>query len=145
MIVHQFEQALQTQKSNFEKMQNENQMLRSVNEREKKENHLIIDQLKIKHDIELGMIRRERDSLRSKLQESNQADINKIKDAIRENNQLKIKVTAFSEENEELREKLERAESQNSILVRSHSKALSEYSTRISLLEVHYKIRMLNF
>lgn len=117
-------------------MQNENQMLRSINEREKNENHLLIDQLKIKHDIELGMIRRERDSLRSKLQESNQADINKIKDAIRENNQLKIKVTSFSEENEELREKLERAESQNSVLLRSHSKALSEYSTRISVLEV---------
>lgn len=115
-------------------------MLRSINEREKNDAHLFIDQLKLKQDIELNILRRERDLLNAKLQENNQADIDKIREALRENNQLSIKVKALVEENEEIREKLERAESQNNMITRNHSKTLSEYSTKISVLEVKFTI-----
>lgn len=135
-IVHQLEQALQVQKFNLEKLQNENQILRTNSEREKSDCYVLIDQLKFKQDIELNMIRQERDSLRLKLQENNQGEINKIKEAMRENNQLKIRVKALNEENEELREKLDRAESNNNLLMRNHSKLLTENSTKHSVLEV---------
>lgn len=131
---------MQSQKVQLEKYQSENQILRSINEREKNDAHLFIDQLKLKQDIELNILRRERDLLNSKLQENNQTDIDKIREALRENNQLSIKVKALIEENEEIREKLERAESQNNMITRNHSKTLSEYSTKISVLEVKFTI-----
>lgn len=136
-IVRQLEQALQTQQAEINKLRNENAMSHSANDREKAEHHNFVEQLRVKQELELNVIRRERDSLRAKLQESNQSDINKIKEALRENNQLKIRVKALIEENEELREKVERAESHNNLLVRNHSKSLSDYTTRISVLEVN--------
>lgn len=135
-IVRQLEQALQAQQTEIGKLHNENQLLRASNEHQKQEHHIYLDQLKLKQEVELNVIRQERDTLRVKLQENNQADINKIKEVLRENNQLKIKVKALIEENEELREKVERAESHNNLLVRNQSKALSDYSTRVSVLEV---------
>lgn len=141
-IVHQLEQALQVQKINLEKLQNENQILRSNCEREKSDCYVLVDQLKFKQDIELNMIRQERDSLRLKLQENNQGEINKIKEAMRENNQLKIRVKALNEENEELREKLDRAESNNNLLMRNHSKFLTENSTKHSVLEVVFFVNL---
>ena len=55
---------------------------------------------------------------------------------LKENNHFKIKVKSLLEENEELREKLEQRESHQNALIRSHSKALSEYSAKIAALEV---------
>lgn len=135
--MRQLEQALQAQANEIDKLRAEANLLRSTNQRDKAEHHTLVDQLKAKHDMELGVLRRERDTLRAKLQETNQAEINKIKEALRENNQLRVRVKALIEENDELREKIERAESHNNLLVRNHSKALSDFSSRISVLEVH--------
>lgn len=135
-IVRQLEQELQKLQQEINKLRYDNNLLKSANERDKAEHHNFIDQLRLKQDIELGAIRKERDSLRAKLQENNQSDINKIKEVIRENNQFRIKVKSLIEENEELREKLEHVESHNSLLIRNHSKVLSDQTTKISVLEV---------
>lgn len=54
---------------------------------------------------------------------------------LKDNNHFKIKVKSLLEENEELREKLEQRESHQNALIRSNSKALSEYSAKIAALE----------
>lgn len=64
-------------------------------------------------------------------------EINKIKEVVRENNQFKIKLKSLMEENDELREKIEHTESQNNSLIRNHSKVLSDFTTKISILEVN--------
>lgn len=66
----------------------------------------------------------------------NMVEINRMKEVVRESNQLKVKVRTFIEENDELREKIEHIDSQNASLIRNHSKALSEYTTKIAILEV---------
>lgn len=114
----------------------ETNFLKSVNEHDKTEHHNHVEQLKMKNEIELTAMRKDRDTLRQKLQETNQVEINKVKDIIRENNQFKIKIKSLLEENDELREKLEHDESHNNALVRNHSKVLSDYTTKISILEV---------
>jgi hypothetical protein len=135
-IVRQFEQELQKLHQELNKQRYENNFLKSSQEHEKTEHQNFAEQLKLKHDIELNAIRKERDTLRQKLQENNQSEMNKIKDVIRENNQLKIKVKGLLDENDELREKLDHLDSHNNSLVRNQSKTVTDYSTKISALEV---------
>ncbi len=110
--------------------------MKSSSEHSKTEQNSLFDQLKLKHEVELNALRKDRDSLRLKLQETNHAELNRVKEVIRENNQLKIKVKSLIEENEEIREKLEHSELHNNLLVRNQSKSLSDYETKISVLEV---------
>ena len=92
----------------------------------------------MKHDVEMNAMRKDRDILRDKCQETNQIDISKMKEVIRENNQLKIKLRSVLEENEEVRERVDHAETQNNSIVRNHSKVTSDFSTKISILEVRH-------
>jgi hypothetical protein len=135
-IVKQLENELQKLQQECNKIRFENNTLKSSSEHTKTEQNNFLDQIKMKHEIELNAIRKDRDSLRLKLQETNQAEINRVKEVVRENNQLKIKVKSLLEENEELREKLEHSEMHNNLLIRNHSKSLSDYATKISVLEV---------
>jgi hypothetical protein len=136
-IVRQLEQELQKLHQEINKTRYEAGLLKSANEHDKAEHHNYIDQLKLKQEIELNAIRKERDTLRAKLQENNQSEINKIREVIRENNQLRIRVKALIEENEEIRAKTDHMESHNNLLTRNQSKSLSDYSTKISILEVN--------
>ena len=135
-IVRQLEQELQKLQEELNKMKYESKFLKSNKEREKSDQNSYIDQLKLKHEVELNTIRKDRDLLREKLQENNHTEINRIKEVIRENNQLRIKVKSLIEENEEIREKIEHLETHNNALIRNHSKALSDYTTKVSVLEV---------
>jgi hypothetical protein len=135
-IVRQLELELQKMQQELVKIKSDNQTLRNALERGKEENDAFVEQMKLKHQVELSAIKKDRDVLRQKMQETNHAEINRIKELIRENNQLKVKVNALSEENDEVREKLAYAESNNNALTRSHSKSVSDYSTKISVLEV---------
>ena len=134
-IVRQLENELQKLQHEVTKLRYEANFHKSAVEHEQSEHHTFIDQLKLKHDIELNAIRKERDMLRLKLQENNQSEISKIKDVIRENSQLKIKVKSLMEENDELREKIEHLEMHNNSLVRNHSKLVSEFTSKVSVLE----------
>jgi len=136
-IVRQLEMELQKLQQELNKCRFEIGILKSVNEHDKSEHCNHVEQLKMKNEIELSAMRKDRDILRQKLQETNQVELNKVKDIIRENNQFKIKVKSLLEENDELREKLEHNESHNNAMVRNHSKILSDYSTKISILEVY--------
>ena len=49
---------------------------------------------------------------------------------------MKVRVKALIEENEELRQKLELTESHQNSLQRNNAKATSDYTTKISILEV---------
>jgi hypothetical protein len=135
-IVRQLELELQKLQQELVKIKSDNQTLRNALERGKEENDSFIEQMKLKHEVELSAIKKDRDVLRKKMQETNHSEIGRIKELIRENNQLKVKVNALSEENDEVREKLERAETNNNALTRNHSKSMSDYSTKISVLEV---------
>lgn len=135
-IVRQLESELQKLQQETIKLNYDLDFQRSVNEHDKAEHSNYVDQLKLKQEIEMNAVRKERDTLRVKLQESNQSDISKIKDVIRENNQLKIKVRSLIEENDEVRTKIDQLEVHNNSLVRNQSKLVSEYSTKISVLEV---------
>jgi hypothetical protein len=135
-IVRQLEQELQKLQEELNKQKQDAKFIKKNKEHEKNEHNNFIDQLKMKHEVELNTLRKDRDILREKLQENNQMEINRIKEVIRENNQLRIKVKSLIEENDELREKLEHTETQNNSLVRNHSKALSDFTTKISVLEV---------
>ena len=135
-LVKQLQQELQKVQQESNKIRYESNFLKSVNEHDKNEHNNYIDQLKMKHEAELNAIRQDRDILRMKIQESNQADIVKIKEVLKENNQLKIRVNSLADENEELREKLEQIDSQNNSHVRNHSKIISDHTTKISILEV---------
>lgn len=137
-IVRQLEQELQKLQLECNKLRQEANLIKSGTEHEKTEHHNYIDQLKLKHEIELNSMRKDRDLLRQKLQENNQSEAVKIKEVIRENNQLKIKCKSLIEENEELREKIEHVESHNNSLMRNHSKTMSDYTTKISVLEVNF-------
>lgn len=139
-IVRQLEQELQKLQSECNRMRQEINNLRSANEHEKAEHLNYLEQIKLKQEIELNAIRKDRDILRQKLQENNQAETLKIKEVIRENNQFRIKIKSLVDENEELREKLSHTESHNNSLVRSHSKLISDLSTKLSVLEVQSKI-----
>ncbi len=139
-IVKQLENELQKLQKECNKIRFENNTLKSSNEHKNTEQNNLLDQIKIKHELELNAMRKDRDSLRLKLQEINQAEINRVKEVVRENNQLKIKVKSLLEENEELRENLEHSEMHNNLLIRNHSKSLSDYTTKISVLEVSYLI-----
>ncbi|CAF0714870.1 unnamed protein product [Brachionus calyciflorus] len=134
-IVRQLEQELQKIQSECNRLRQESGVLKSANEHEKTEHHNYLEQLKLKQEIELNALRKDRDILRQKLQENNQAEALKIKEVIRENNQHKIKIKSLVEENEELREKIEHIESHNNSLMRNHSKLISDLSTKISVLE----------
>ena len=135
-IVKQLEKELEKLQQDVNKLTYENNFFKQTNEHDRIEHHNFIDQLKMKHDIELNAIRKERDTLRLKLQEHNNSEANKIKDVIRENNQLKIKLKSLIEENDEIRQKIDHLESHNSSLVRNQSKSTSDYTTKISVLEV---------
>lgn len=135
-IVRQLEQELQKLQSECGRLRQESNILRSGNEHERTEHHNYLEQIKLKQEIELNALRKDRDLLRQKLQENNQAEALKIKEVIRENNQFKIKIKSLVEENEELRERLDHIESHNNSLIRNHSKLISDLSTKISVLEV---------
>lgn len=137
-IVKQLEIELQKLQQELNKSRFEASFLKSVNEHDKTEHYNHVEQLKMKNEIELSAMRKDRDCLRQKLQETNHAELCKVKEVIRENNQFKIKVKSLLEENEELREKLEHNETHNSALSRNHAKILSDYSTKISILEVKF-------
>ena len=137
-IVRQLEQELQKLQEELNKQKQEAKFVKTNKEHDKNEHNNFIDQLKMKHEVELNTLRKDRDILREKLQENNQMEINRIKEVIRENNQLRIKVKSLIEENDELREKLEHTETQNNSLVRNHSKSLSDFTTKISVLEVSW-------
>ncbi len=134
-IVRQLEIELQKLQQELNKTKFEIGVLKTVNEHDKSEHFNHVEQLKMKYEIELGGMRKDRDSLRSKLQETNQTEVNKVKDIIRENNQFKIKIKSLLEENDELREKLEHDETHNNALLRNHSKIVSDLTTKISILE----------
>jgi hypothetical protein len=134
-IVKQLETELQKLQSEYSKVSFEIEFLKSVNSHDKQEHHSHLEQVKMKQEIELNAMRKDRDMLREKLQETNQVEIGKMKEVIRENNQFKIKVKALMEENDELREKIEHIEAQNNSLVRNHSKVLSDFTSKISILE----------
>ena len=135
-IVRQLEQELQKLQEELNKLKQETKFLKSNKEHEKSEQNNFIEQLKLKHEVELSTIRKDRDLLREKLQENNHIEISRIKEVIRENNQLRIRVKSLIDENDEIREKVEHTEAQNNSLVRNHSKVLSEFTTKISVLEV---------
>lgn len=134
-IVKQLESELQKLQSEYGKVAFEVDFLKSVNSHDKQEHHSHLEQVKMKQEIELSAMRKDRDMLREKLQETNQVEIGRMKEVIRENNQYKIKVKALLEENDELREKIEHIEAQNNSLVRNHSKVLSDFTSKISILE----------
>ena len=144
-IVRQLEQELQKLQEDLNKLKYESKFLKSNKDREKTEHNNFIDQLKLKHEVELSTIRKDRDVLREKVQENNHTEINRIKEVIRENNQLRIKVKSLIEENDEIREKIEHIEAHNSSLVRNHSKALSDYTTKVSVLEVIHYLSWVSF
>jgi hypothetical protein len=135
-IVKQLEQELEKQQQESNKFRFELNFLKSINEHEKCEHANHVEQLKLKHDVEMNAMRKDREILREKLQQTNQVEINKIKEVMRENTQLKIKLKSMMEENDELREKIEHSETQNNSLIRNHSKVISEFTTKISILEV---------
>lgn len=135
-IVRQLEQELQKLQSECTRLKQETNVLKSTNEHEKTEHQNYFEQLKLKQEIELSTLRKDRDILRQKLQENNQAEAIKIKEVVRENNQYKIKISSLVEENEELREKIDHIETHNNSFMRNHSKLISDLSTKISVLEV---------
>jgi len=135
-IVKQLEVELQKIQQEYNRVKFEIEFLKSVNEHDKEEHANHLDQMKVKHDVEMNALRKDRDILREKLQETNKVEISKMKEVIRENNQLKIKLKSLMEENDEIREKLEHSETQNNSLIRNHSRVLSEFTTKISILEV---------
>jgi hypothetical protein len=135
-IVRQFERELEKLQQESNKLKYENNYLKSNMDHDKGEQSNFLDQLKLKHEVELNTMRKDRDALREKLQETNHAEISRIKEVIRENNQYKVKVKALIDENDELREKIEHTETQNNALIRNHSKSVSDYTTKISILEV---------
>jgi hypothetical protein len=135
-IVKQLEVELQKIQQEYSRIKFEIEFLKSVNEHDKQEHAGHLEQLRVKHEVEMNAMRKDRDSLREKLQETNQVEISKMKEVIRENNQLKIKLKSMMEENEEIREKVEYAETQNNSLIRNQAKVLSEFTTKISILEV---------
>ncbi len=144
-IVRQLENELQNLQQQLTKLKYDNNFQKTTNERERTEHHNFIEQLRVKHDIELTALKRDRDSLRLKLQENNQSEIAKIKDVIRENNQYKIKVKSLIEENEELREKIDNLETHNNALIRNQSKIVSDYTTKIAMLEVSISFELDSF
>jgi septal ring factor EnvC (AmiA/AmiB activator) len=111
-------------------------LMRSSSENEKNENSTFSEQLKMRYESELATLRNDRDKLREKIQESNQGEINKIKEVIRENNQLRLKMNSFIEENEELREQLEHSQTHNNSLILNHSKEFAQFTTKLSILQV---------
>jgi hypothetical protein len=137
-IVRQLEHELQKLQQELTKLRYESNFQKSSGENERAEHHNFIEQLRMKHEIELSAIKKDRDMLRVKLQENNQSEVAKIKDVIRENNQLKIKVRSLIEENEETREKINNLETHNNALVRNQSKIVSDYTTKIAMLEVNF-------
>ena len=135
-ILKQLEQELQKLQQDCNKLRFENNFLKSSSEHDKTEQLRLLEQIKLKNEVELNTIRKDRDMLRQKIQESNQDDMNKMKEVIRDNNQLRIKSKALIEENEELRQKIDHLETHNNSLIRNHSKAVTEYTTKVSVLEV---------
>ena len=83
-------------------------------------------------------MRKDRDLIRVKLQEHNHAEATKIKEILKENGGLKVKLKALIEENEELREKFEHHESHQNSIVRNNSKVVSDLTAKISMLEVNF-------
>ena len=145
-LVKQLEQALENLQQDCNKIRFEANMLKSVNEHDKTEHCNHVEQLKMKHEIEMSAMRKDRNILREKLQENNQVEVCKMKEVIRENSQLKIKLKALMDENDELRETIEHTETQNNSLIRNHSKLLSDYTTKISILEVNcLKYKLISF
>lgn len=160
-IVKQLEQELQNLKQEIHKLRHENSLINATKEHDRNEQETLFEQLKLKYVVEVcklvifsktsfqinffiakfkvNAIRKDRDIIRQKLQETNQNEANKIKEVLKENNHFKIKVKSLLEENDELREKLEQKESHQNALMRSNSKALSEYSAKIAALEVIIK------
>jgi uncharacterized protein (DUF3084 family) len=137
-IVRQLETELERVQQEFTKLRYEANFMKSNSDHEKQEHQTFLEQLRMKHDVELSVIRKDREMLRLKLQESNQSEMAKIKEVLRENNQYKIKVKSLLEENDELREKLEHLETHNNALIRNQSKIVSEYSTKVSMLDVTF-------
>lgn len=95
--------------------------------------------------FKLNAMRKDRDMIRLKLQENNHVEANKIKEILKENGGLKIKLKALIEENEELREKLEHHESHQNSIVRNNSKVVSDLTAKISMLEVSFRLLIIRF
>lgn len=148
------------------KLRFEAAFLKSTNEHEKTEFKAMTEQLKLKHEVEvcvrkkmsyikrflyflnsvsptskLNAMRKDRDMMRQKLQEINHVEANKIKEVLKENNNMKVKLKALIEENDELRQKLEHAEVHQSSLIRNNSKVSSDLTAKISLLEVSIRLK----
>lgn len=134
-IVRQLENELQNLKQEYNKVKYENSFLQASIEHDKKENDTLIEQLKLKYELEVNAIRKDRDIMRQKLQESNLIEAGKLKEISKENANLRIKLKALNEENDELREKIEHQETHQNSLIRNQTKTLSDLNTKISALE----------
>ena len=118
-----------------DKLNYENVSMRAGGEHEKSEQANFVEQLRLKHDMETKAMRKERDALRARLQQSNDADVSRIKEVMRESQMLKTRVKALLDENDELRERLERAEAHTSSLTRQHARSLADLSSKVASLE----------
>ncbi|CAF1112719.1 unnamed protein product [Didymodactylos carnosus] len=135
LAINQLEQQLEQYQRNETKTKYDFTLLQKEYDNLHNQNEQILQELRLKHDKELSILKKERDLLQQRFKQENTQDLNREHQVQRESQQMKLKIQTLLTEIHELKELKDHAELQSQAIQREQLKHLSETKANTGLTE----------